>query len=150
MGDDGYYIFSDLPLGHKEDFWSLDKHYWSPGQCKFTPPPFADKRSWDNFLLLYSFAVYIVEIFATYSFAYSTPPLQLSTKEYSNCRIFFIGTQHGRETDDPFYYTTNSNVPHLPFVTGYMGTHGTYRFMTVSEQTLVVIGDGKLLIKKTL
>jgi len=53
------------------------------------------------------------------------------------------GTQHGRKTDDPLYYTTNSNIPHLPFVTGYMGTHGTYRFMTVSEQTLFAIGDAK-------
>ena len=49
-----------------------------------------------------------------------------------------------RDKDDPLYFTTNSNVPHLPFLTGFMGTHGTYRFQTVNEQTLLAIGEGKI------
>jgi len=53
------------------------------------------------------------------------------------------GTQHGKEEDDPDYYSSNSKLPNLPSATGFMGTHGTYRFMTVHEQTAVVIGEGK-------
>ena len=30
---------------------------------------------------------------------------------------------------------SNSGIPHLPFINGYMGTHGTYRFMSIIEQT---------------
>ena len=34
------------------------------------------------------------------------------------------GTQHGRPEDDPNFYTSNSNVPHLPRLDGFMGSHG--------------------------
>jgi len=66
---------------------------------------------------------------------------------------------------DPFFYTsdqnikdddaqkallgtgrpnkTHSQIPHLPFYTGYMSTNYTYRFVTVAEQVLTMIGEGK-------
>jgi len=57
---------------------------------------------------------------------------------------------------DPFFYSgapgtqmgvdplkTNSDIPHLPVFFGYMGTHGTYRFLSVAEQVFTVIGEGK-------
>jgi len=57
---------------------------------------------------------------------------------------------------DPFFYSgapgtqmgvdelkTNSDIPHLPVFYGYMGTHGTYRFLSITEQVLTVIGEGK-------
>ena len=54
-----------------------------------------------------------------------------------------LGTQHGKPEGSSDFYTTNSQVPHLPSASGFMGTHGTYRFMSVYEQTAVVIGEGK-------
>jgi len=53
------------------------------------------------------------------------------------------GTQHNRAKNDTKFYYTNSDIPLLPFLTGFFGTHGTYRFLTVTEQTLVLIGEGK-------
>lgn len=66
---------------------------------------------------------------------------------------------------DPFFYTsdqdvpkhdgqsklvgvgrpdrTHSQVPHLPVYFGYMNTNYTYRFVTVAEQVLTMIGEGK-------
>ncbi len=66
---------------------------------------------------------------------------------------------------DPFFYTSNqdikesdgqkalvgagrpnkthSQIPHLPFYTGYMSTNYTYRFVNVAEQVLTMIGEGK-------
>lgn len=66
---------------------------------------------------------------------------------------------------DPFYYTadqqvghgdgqkelvgtgrpnrTHSQVPHLPSLSGYMNTNYTYRFISVTEQVLTMIGEGK-------
>ncbi len=66
---------------------------------------------------------------------------------------------------DPFFYTsdqnikdddaqkaligtgrpnkTHSQIPHLPFYSGYMSTNYTYRFITVAEQVLTMIGEGK-------
>ena len=66
---------------------------------------------------------------------------------------------------DPFFYTsdqnikeddgqkvllgsgrpnkTHSQIPHLPFYTGYMNTNYTYRFVTVAEQVFTMIGEGK-------
>ncbi len=66
---------------------------------------------------------------------------------------------------DPFYYTsdqiiqdkdgqkdllgigrpnkTHSQIPHLPFYSGYMSTNYTYRFITVAEQVMTMIGEGK-------
>ena len=60
--------------------------------------------------------------------------------------IFFVnqGTQHGREKNDSNYYTTNSRIPHLPFISGFSGTHGTYRFLTIIEQVALLIGEGTL------
>ena len=55
---------------------------------------------------------------------------------------FTTGTQHGRNKSDPKYYTTNSQIPQLPFVTGFVGTAGTYRFTVVSYQTALVVGEG--------
>lgn len=68
-------------------------------------------------------------------------------------------------TGDPFFYTsdqvieendgqstfmgagrpttTHSGIPHLPFYMGYMNTNYTYRFVTVAEQVLTMIGEGK-------
>ena len=62
--------------------------------------------------------------------------------------IYFynLGTQHGKDVNASDYYTSNSNIPHMPFITGYAGTHSTFRFMTISEQTLVVIGEGKFVL----
>ena len=53
------------------------------------------------------------------------------------------GTQHGKSEDDPEFYETNSGIPHLPTLSGFMGTHGTYRFLTIHEQTALLIGEGK-------
>lgn len=39
--------------------------------------------------------------------------------------------------------TTHSQIPHLPFYTGYMSTNFTYRFITVAEQVFTMIGEGK-------
>jgi hypothetical protein len=66
---------------------------------------------------------------------------------------------------DPFFYTsdqkidhqdgevtfmgpgrphkTHSQISHLPFYLGYMETNSTYRFVTVAEQVLTMIGEGK-------
>ena len=52
------------------------------------------------------------------------------------------GTQHGKAEDDPEFYETNSGIPHLPTLSGFMGTHGTYRFLTIHEQTALLIGEG--------
>lgn len=38
---------------------------------------------------------------------------------------------------------THSLIPHLPFYTGYMQTNQTYRFITVAEQVMTMIGEGK-------
>jgi len=38
---------------------------------------------------------------------------------------------------------THSLIPHLPFYTGYMQTNSTYRFVTVAEQVMTMIGEGK-------
>ena len=38
---------------------------------------------------------------------------------------------------------THSLVPHLPFYTGYMQTNQTYPFVTVAEQVMTMIGEGK-------
>ena len=35
-----------------------------------------------------------------------------------------VGTQHGREKDDPNFFQTNSDVPLLPKLKGYMGSLG--------------------------
>lgn len=53
------------------------------------------------------------------------------------------GTQHGKDENDPTWYETNSFIPHLPTMSGFMGTHGTYRFFSIHEQTAILIGDGK-------
>lgn len=39
--------------------------------------------------------------------------------------------------------TTHSQIPHLPFYAGYMSTNFTYRFVTIAEQVLTMIGEGK-------
>ncbi len=52
---------------------------------------------------------------------------------------------------DPFYYNgsdsngkTNDGMPHLPGHSGFMGTDSnTFRFVTVNEQVLTIIGEGK-------
>lgn len=66
---------------------------------------------------------------------------------------------------DPFFYTsdqevksdsktrellgvgrpgkTHSQIPHLPVYFGYMNTNSTYRFVTIAEQVLTMIGEGK-------
>ena len=54
-----------------------------------------------------------------------------------------IGTGHGREDDDPLYWTGHADIPTLPVLTGFMGTHGVYRHFTVMEQTAVMIGEAK-------
>jgi len=60
--------------------------------------------------------------------------------------FYFTGscnTQHGREKDDPDYYTSNSGIPHDPSSSGYMATHSTHRFLTIHEQTALLVGEGK-------
>ena len=56
------------------------------------------------------------------------------------------GTQHGKSDEDPDFYETNSGIPHLPTLSGFMGTHGTYRFLTIHEQTALLIGEGKTIV----
>ena len=34
------------------------------------------------------------------------------------------GTQLGRPDDDPNFYFTHSNLPHLPRLNGFVGSHG--------------------------
>ena len=53
------------------------------------------------------------------------------------------GTQHGKAEDDPNFWASNSNIPHLPSLSGFMGTHGTYRFLDVHEQIATLVGEGK-------
>jgi len=53
------------------------------------------------------------------------------------------GTQHGREKDDPDYYTSNSGIPHDPSAHGFMATHSTHRFLAIHEHTALVVGEGK-------
>lgn len=38
---------------------------------------------------------------------------------------------------------THSGIPHLPVFMGYMNTNYTYRFITIAEQVLTMIGEGK-------
>ena len=35
-----------------------------------------------------------------------------------------VGTQHGRDKDDPNFFQTNSKMPLLPMLEGYMGSLG--------------------------
>ncbi len=39
--------------------------------------------------------------------------------------------------------TTHSRIPHLPAYMGFMNTNYTYRFVTVAEQVMTMIGEGK-------
>jgi hypothetical protein len=39
--------------------------------------------------------------------------------------------------------TTHSRIPHLPVYFGYFSTNYTYRFVTVAEQVMTLIGEGK-------
>lgn len=38
---------------------------------------------------------------------------------------------------------TNADLPHLPSIHGFMGTHGTFRFMDIKEQTAWIVGEPK-------
>ena len=53
------------------------------------------------------------------------------------------GTGHDKSIDQEHFYSSNSYMPHLPNFSGVMGTAGTYRFMTVQEQTMIMIGEPK-------
>ena len=53
------------------------------------------------------------------------------------------GTGLAREETDPHYWASNSEVPTMPKVNGFMGSHGVYRHFTVMEQTAVMIGEPK-------
>ena len=44
---------------------------------------------------------------------------------------------------DAGYYSTISDIPHLPSFSGYMATTSTLRFFDIREQTLVMIGEPK-------
>ena len=48
------------------------------------------------------------------------------------------GTQNNNNLN-----VSNSGVPHLPFIRGWVGTHATYRFLTIIEQTAWVVGEPK-------
>jgi len=103
---------------------------------------------------------------STYTVPFWTVPL------FASLYIASFGTQADESinlTDltqgDPFFYTsdqnikdddaqkvfmgtgrpnkTHSQIPHLPFYSGYMSTNYTYRFITVAEQVLTMIGEGK-------
>ena len=39
------------------------------------------------------------------------------------------GTEHFREEDDPNFYQSNSQMPILPIIHGFTGTHGVYLIM---------------------
>ena len=54
-----------------------------------------------------------------------------------------IGTQHYRDETDVLYWTSNADIPTLPVFTGFMGTHGVYRHLTIMDQTAVMIGEAK-------
>jgi len=56
---------------------------------------------------------------------------------------FFYSGASGTQVGPDDVLKTNSAIPHLPYYFGFMGTHGTYRFLSVMEQTLLVVGDGK-------
>ncbi len=91
---------------------------------------------------------------------------------FASLCVASIGVNAGEKTNladvtngDPFFYTsdqdikeadplqvltgigrpnrTHSQIPHLPFYTGYMNTNYTYRFVTIAEQVLSMIGEGK-------
>lgn len=74
-------------------------------------------------------------------------------------------TLHDLTGGDPFFYTsdqdieesdgqkellgtgrpnrTHSQIPHLPVYFSYMNTNYTYRFVTVAEQVMTMVGEGK-------
>ena len=53
-------------------------------------------------------------------------------------------TEHNRDIKkDKNYYTSNSDVPHDPSSSGFMATHGTYRFLAVHQQVGLMLGEGK-------
>lgn len=64
--------------------------------------------------------------------------------------FFYTSDQDVKETDGQKALVgtgrpnrTHSQIPHLPFYFGYMNTNYTYRFVTVAEQVLTMIGEGK-------
>lgn len=64
--------------------------------------------------------------------------------------FFYTSDQYVREDDGQKELvgvgrpsTTHSHIPHLPVFMGYMNTNYTYRFVTVAEQVMTLIGEGK-------
>jgi len=53
------------------------------------------------------------------------------------------GIWHGKEEGADDFFESNSGIPTLPHLSGVMGTHGVYRHFSVSEQTALMIGEGK-------
>ena len=88
--------------------------------------------------LLYYFLVLFLLLLLPFSHSFDPDTMEEFLK-YTGAS----GTQHGKSEDDPEFYETNSGIPHLPTLSGFMGTHGTYRFLTIHEQTAVLIGEGK-------
>lgn len=50
---------------------------------------------------------------------------------------------HYDDRESGFKRKTESYMPYMPSLDGYMSTHSTYRFLTVREQVLTVIGEAK-------
>ena len=53
------------------------------------------------------------------------------------------GHNHPNTTSDAVFYETNANLPQFPFLSGHVGTAGTYRHLSVQEQTFFMIGEPK-------
>lgn len=83
------------------------------------------------------------------SSAHANPELNLRDLTKGD-PFFYTSDQYVREDDGQKDLvgvgrpnTTHSHVPHLPAYIGYMNTNYTYRFVTVAEQVLTMIGEGK-------
>lgn len=71
--------------------------------------------------------------------------------DLTNGDPFFYTSDQKIESDNPVKQIlgvgrpnkTHSQIPHLPFYTGYMNTNSTYRFVNVAEQVFTLIGEGK-------
>merc|ERR1712054_558586 len=54
-------------------------------------------------------------------------------------------TQHNEqgEQNQDAYFQTNADLNQYPFLSGWMGTAGTYRHLSIYEQTVMMIGEPK-------
>jgi hypothetical protein len=103
--------------------------------------------------LLYAFPLFIglsLPSFAVHAQASSpAPALDLGDLTQGD-PFYYTSDQHVADSNGQKHLvgigrpnTTHSQIPHLPVYFGHMSTNYTYRFVTIAEQVLTMIGEGK-------